>query len=55
MENIDIREMIEKKRIRHYEVAKEIGICEAQLSRWLRYPLSDTRRRRVLEALKNIK
>lgn len=53
MSNKQIRQIIKKKRLRHYEVAKEIGISPYTLSVWLRYELSDTpgRERIVMEAI----
>lgn len=51
MENKEIRETIEKKRLRYWEVAHQIGIDPATLSRWMRVELNDEKRQRVQEAI----
>ena len=51
MENKEIRETIEKKRLRYWEVAREVGIDPATLSRWLRVELDDEKRQRVQDAI----
>lgn len=35
MANIEVRELIRKYRLKHYEVAQALGINECTLSRWL--------------------
>jgi hypothetical protein len=44
MINLDIRQAIAKKRLRHYEVAHALGISEFTLSRKLRQELSNDSR-----------
>lgn len=54
-ENQDIRGLIASNRIFNWEVAKKIGIADTTLSRWLRTPLNDERKERVLTAIDELK
>lgn len=49
--NIDIRNMIAEAGLKHWEVADAIGVNESTLCVWLRKPLANERRRRVLAAI----
>lgn len=56
MKNIEIREAIEKKRLRHYEVAAALGVHPASFSRWLyQSELTGEKKQRVMDAIKSIK
>lgn len=55
MNNIEVRELIEKKRIAYYEVASALGINVSTLSRWLREELDEEHKARVMKAIKSIK
>lgn len=50
-----IRDLIESNRIKHYEVALELGISDTTFSRWLRYELSEEKKKIVIEAIEKIK
>ena len=39
MANAEIREILRKKRIRHYEVAEQLGVSEYTFCKWLRSEL----------------
>ncbi|AYE37800.1 hypothetical protein D1B17_03790 [Companilactobacillus zhachilii] len=54
MNNLDIRNEIRSNRLRNWEVAEKVGISDSRLSVWLRTPLNDERRQRVLEAIKKL-
>ena len=54
MANADIREILRKKRIRHYEVADQLGISEYTFCKWLRTELPPDKREEVLKAIKQI-
>ena len=54
MANIEIREMLRRQRIRHYEVAAVLGISEGTFCKWLRTELPPDKREEVLEAIKKI-
>jgi len=54
LSNIEIRDILRKKRIFNYEVAQELGITEFTFCRWLRDELSDERKMLVLEAISKI-
>lgn len=49
--NEEIRELIESNRLRYWEVAAQIGINDASLSRWLRIPMNENRKDRVVKAI----
>lgn len=54
MANAEIREILRKRRIRHYEVADRLGISEYTFCKWLRTELPPDKREEVLEAIKKI-
>ena len=51
MANNAIRQQIAEAGLKHWEVADAAGISEATLCVWLRKPLANERRRRVLAAI----
>ena len=53
--NIEIREQINKKRLKYFEVAEVVGIDECTLSKWMRKELDGERRKRVLDAIRKLK
>lgn len=55
MENIEVRNLIKKYRLKNYEVAFKLGICEATFSRWLRQPLSEEKQKKVIAAVESLK
>ena len=54
MANLEIRNLLRKKRIRHYEVASVLGISEGTFCKWLRSELPPDKREEVLKAVKKI-
>jgi uncharacterized protein YjcR len=55
MANLRIRQEMYKAGLKHYEVAKEIGISPFTLSVWMREELEGERLERVTVAMKNLK
>jgi len=53
--NLEIREAIEKKRLKHYEVAQSLGISPYTLSVWLRTELSAEQKKKILKAIHDYK
>lgn len=53
--NIEIRQAINDKRLKYYEVADALGIHAESLSRMLRKELDGEQKQRVLDAIKSIK
>ena len=53
--NQDIREMIAKKRLHHYEVAAALGIHPNSLSRWLAIEMKPEKKEQVKKAIQSIK
>lgn len=49
--NKNIRNLIATNRLKHWEVAKQIGIADTTLSVWLRLPLNDDREEKVQKAI----
>lgn len=54
MENKEIRDLIKKHRLFHYEVAEEMEISEGYLSTLLRKPLEEDMEQNILEAINKI-
>ncbi|MGX6962953.1 hypothetical protein [Vagococcus xieshaowenii] len=52
--NQEIRDLIFTNRLRNWEVAQEVGITDSRFSVWLRTPLNDERKERVLKAIKTL-
>ncbi len=53
--NIEIRQAINDKRLKYYEVADALGIHAESLSRMLRKELDGEQKQKVLDAIKSIK
>lgn len=51
MYNLEIRMKIKQNRLRHYEVAREIGISEATFCRWLREEMNKDKKELVSSAI----
>lgn len=49
--NLDIRNTIFTYGLKNWEVAAKVGISDSRFSVWLRTPLSDERKERVLKAI----
>ena len=54
MANEEIRNIMNKKRIRHYEVAAVLGISEGTFCKWLRTELPDDKKKLVINAINDI-
>lgn len=54
MANMDIRNLLFQNNIKHFTLAKELGVCESTLSRWLRAELPPGKKDEVLEAVKKL-
>ena len=52
--NIEIREQINKKRLKYFEVAEAVGITQYTLSHWLQTEMSAERKARVLNAINSL-
>jgi len=53
--NTEIRIAIIKAKLKHYQVAKELGIHKYSLSRKLRYELSSKEKQKILNAILKLK
>lgn len=54
LNNIEIRTLIEKRRLKYYEVAEAAGITLHTLSHWMQTELSAERKERLLKAIDSI-
>lgn len=52
--NGSIRKKIENNRLKYWEVAYEIGISDGRFSVWLRTPLNDERKLKVVKAIDSL-
>lgn len=55
LNNLEVRQAIERKRLKYYEVAEQLQIESTTFSRWLQTEMSPERRERVLKAIGDIK
>lgn len=55
LNNLDVRQAIEKKRLKYYEVARALNIDPATLSRWLQVEMKPEKKALVLKTIKGIK
>jgi len=53
--NLEIRQLMEKKRIKYYELAEVLGVNASTLSRWLQKELTEEQKKQVLAAINNFK
>ena len=49
----ELKQLIKKKRVRQYEVARELNINEFTLSRWLREEMDEEKSNRIYMAIKS--
>ena len=55
MPNSEIREIIRKNRIFHYEIAEALGISEPAFSKWLRSEMDSEKKEKVIQAIDSIR
>lgn len=54
MQNFEIREAAMRAGVRHWEIARKMGVPEATFSRYLRLELPEAEREKVLRIIKTI-
>ena len=54
MRNKDIRELIKKKRVFHYEVAEALGVTTTTFSKWLQRELPEEKKNLIRSAVEKI-
>ena len=52
MKNIELRKLINDKRIKFYEIASEIGIAPTTFTIWMRDELTEDKKKKVMERQK---
>lgn len=55
MPNSEIRTIIKKNRLFHYEIADALGISESAFSKWLRSEMDSEKKEKVVRAIDSIK
>ena len=55
LNNMEVRQAIEKKRLRYYEVAAALNIHYTTFSRWLQAEMKPEQNQAVLNAINDIK
>lgn len=53
--NLEVRQAIEKKRLKHYELAEYLQISPYTLSVWLRTEMDQEKKKKVLKAIHDYK
>ena len=51
--NLEIRKMINDRKLYYYEIADALGVSAYTFSVWMRRELSDEKRERVMDAIYN--
>jgi len=54
MANMDIRQEIAKRFLKHWQIAKELGVHESVFCRVLRTELAPERKRQIMDAIKKL-
>ena len=49
--NFEVRQAIEKKRLRHYEVAELLNITPETFSKWMRHEMEPDKKEKILKAI----
>ena len=55
MKNMEIRELIEKRRLKFYEVADAMNVHPVTFSRWLQLEMKPEKKAEVIKAIEGIK
>lgn len=53
--NLEIRQAINRRRLKHYEVATMLGITQYTFSHWLQTEMPDEKKQKVLKAIQDYK
>jgi len=53
--NKEIRRKIWESDLRHWQIAEQIGIAHTSLVNWLRVPLTEERKEKILKAIEELK
>jgi transposase len=49
--NLDIRREAKSRGIKHWQIAEHIGVSDQTIMRWLRVPLTEERKKVIMEAI----
>ena len=55
LNNMEIRQAIDKRRLQYYEVAAAAGVNPSTLSRWLQFEMRPEKKAALLEVIEGIK
>ncbi|MDG4979158.1 hypothetical protein [Lactococcus lactis] len=54
MKNIELRQLINNKSLKFYEIAREIGIAPTTFTIWMRDELTDDKKEKVMNAIDSL-
>jgi len=54
MMNSELKEKFRVAGVKQWEIAAELGVSEQTLIRWLRFPLSEDRKQKILDAIEKL-
>ena len=54
MNNIEIREELKAKGVKHWQLAEALNISEFTLARWLRKEMIDSQKKEIFSAIQSI-
>ena len=54
MANLEIRLMLAEKKVKHYELAKELGMADTTLSGKLRFELPPSKKQEMIDAINRL-
>lgn len=52
--NNEVRERIKNAGFAQWRIAEKLGVCEMTIIRWMRTPLSEERKQKILEAVEEL-
>lgn len=53
-ENAHVRQAARSANVTIWRIAREIGVCETTLNRWLRVPLTEEKEQAIMEAIRKL-
>lgn len=55
MTNLEIRQAIFAKGLKHWQIAKAMNVSEGTFSRWMRYEMDEDRKKDVMKVIKKLR
>ena len=51
MKNLDVRNYAKRKKVKLWQIAAELGLCDGNFSRKLRFELSDEKKQEIFQII----